>query len=111
MSDNKPRFTTYFIPPAYVNQTIEYQNINKDPELRDRMTTFYTNKVIKWINNYKEFSKYKNMLSLLKTKKGYIYIYKLLHLFVKKTKTNWYDLQDNYYVIRDFMQYKLASHK
>jgi hypothetical protein len=102
------KWSTLFIPPAFATETYRYQNINKDPKLREQVTLFYYEKIIKWIQKYKEFSKYKSLLPYLKTKKGYIYVYKLLRTFVKMHKTNWYDLRKKYEVLKDYLQYKLS---
>jgi hypothetical protein len=106
-NDNKIR--TYFIPPAFTERVYEYQNINKDKRLRFDMTQFYYNKIIKWITNQEFFSKYKKLLPFLKTDKGFKYVYILLRIFIKRTHLNWYDLKDNYDVVKDFFQRKLIS--
>ena len=43
---NKP--TTYFLPPPVINSTLTYQNVNKDPKLRNDVTIFFLKKTIKW---------------------------------------------------------------
>jgi hypothetical protein len=107
MTDEKIK--TYFIPPMYNQRVYEYQNINKDKRLRFDMTQFYYIKIIKWIENEEFFSKYKKLLPFLKTNKGFKYVYTLLRIFIKRTKVNWYDLKDNYEVVKDFLQHKLTS--
>ena len=111
MSNEKKQMI--FIPPPFITQTYTYQNINKDPNIREKFTIFYYNKIIKWIRQYKEFAKYKNLLPFLKTKKGYFALYNLLREFVKKHNVNWYDLKDKYSVVKDYLRYKLAfiAHK
>lgn len=107
MTDEKIK--TYFIPPMYNQRVYEYQNINKDKRLRVDMTQFYYTKIIKWIENEEFFFKYKKLLPFLKTNKGFKYVYTLLRIFVRRTELNWYDLKDNYEVVKDFLQHKLAS--
>ena len=105
MTDQNIR--TYFIPPLYNQRTYEYLNINKDKHLRFNKTEFYYNKIIKWIKKDKAFSKYNKLLPLLNTNKGFKYVYTLLRLFIKKTKINWYELNDNYTDVKDFLQHNL----
>ena len=106
MTDNN-KVKTYFIPPLYTERVYEYQNINKDKRLRFDMTQFYYNKIIKWIQNDDFFNKYKKMLPFIKSDKGFKYVYTLLRIFTRRTKLNWYDLKDNYQVVKDFFQRKL----
>lgn len=104
---NKP--LRYFIPPPIINSVIEYQDINKDPKLREMMTDFFYRKVIKWINKYSEFSHLKDKLKLLSSKEGVKIIYNLLREYTNKSNTNWYDLKDNYLIIKDYLKYKLGK--
>ena len=67
----------------------EYQNINKDMNLRYSVTLFFVEKVKKWINKYPKFEKFKSK------KISYDLIYKILRKIVKKTGYNWYDLRTN----------------
>jgi hypothetical protein len=99
----------YFVPPPFINSTITYQDVNKDPELRKMMTIFFLNKSIKWINKYKEFTNAKKILPLLKSKDGYNLVYNLLRKYVKQNNINWYDLKENYSIVKDFLRYKYLS--
>lgn len=106
---NDKRVLKYFIPPPIYTTVVEYQDINKDKKLRDNVTNFFLTKSIKWIESYKEFNHLKNKLPLLKSDKGYNVIYNLLREFVKKGENNWFDLRDNYDVIKDYLRYKLGK--
>ena len=44
----------------------------------------------------------------LKTEEGFKVIYKLIRYFVKKYNINWYDLRDNYSIVKDFIRAKLC---
>lgn len=99
----------YFVPPPFINSVIEYQDINKDPKLREMITNFYYKKIIKWIHNYKEFNHLKNKLKTLESKEGIKIIYRLLHEFIRNSDTNWYDLKDNYIIVKDFLRFKLGK--
>lgn len=106
---NDKRILKYFVPPPIVTTVVEYQNINKDENLRKNVTDFFLKKSIKWIENYDEFKHLKNKLELLKSNKGYNIIYNLLREFVKKGSNNWFDLRNNYDVIKDYLRYKLGK--
>jgi hypothetical protein len=98
---------TYFLPPPVINSTLMYQDVNKDTILRKNITNFFLKKTIKWINNYSEFKNNKHLLSKLKTNIGYELIYNILRQFIKKNNCNWYDLRNNYELVKDFIRYRL----
>ena len=111
MSDknDQKKWMNYFIPPPFITETYSYQNVNKDPNLRESITIFYYNKVIKWIEKSSEFKKYKSKVPFMKTKKGYIHVYKLLRSFVKRYDSNWYDLKKQYDNVKEYIHRKLAA--
>jgi hypothetical protein len=80
-----------------------------DLRLRKDVTNFFHEKVIKWITNYPEFSQYKSKLSSIKTIDGQLFIYKILRKFIKKSGINWYDLRDNYSIVKEYINTKLSS--
>ena len=92
------------INPMYIETTLEYQNVNKDIRLRENITNFYHKKAIKWAN------KNRNLLQNLDTPKGFKHIYNILRVFVKKYNVNWYNLKDNYYIVKEYIIKKLAAH-
>ena len=98
---------TYFLPPPLITSNFVYQDINSDPTLRENITNFFLNKTIKWVNNYSEFKNSKYLLPKLKTNIGYELIYNILRQFIKKNHCNWYDLRNNYELVKDFIRYKL----
>jgi hypothetical protein len=102
-----PATRRYYPVPPLIDHVVEYQNINKDINLRKDVTKFFHDKVIKWINEYDEFKIHKSKLSFLKTTDGQMYIYNLLRHFVKKSGINWYDLRDNYSIIKEYLSKKL----
>jgi len=102
-----PATRRYYPVPPLIDHVVEYQNINKDINLRKDVTKFFHDKVIKWINEYDEFKIHKSKLSFLKTSDGQMYIYNLLRHFVKKSGINWYDLRDNYSIIKEYLSKKL----
>jgi hypothetical protein len=87
------------------------QNVGDNKVLQSDVTTFYYNKVLKWIKSYPEFSHLKKHEKFLKTRDGLDYIYNLLRLFVKKSQANWYDLRDptNYSTVKDYLRFKIGA--
>ena len=105
--NQQPTTRRYWPVPPLIDHVVEYQNVNKDINLRKDVTKFFHEKVIKWINEYDEFKIHKSKLAFLKTTDGQIYIYNLLRKFVKKSGINWYDLRDNYEELREYISRKL----
>jgi hypothetical protein len=99
---------TYFTPPPIIDSVIEYQSVNKDPNLRQLITEFYLKKTIKWINNYTEFQNFKKLLSTLNSNNGYNIIYNILKEYTKKYNSNWFDLKKNHYSqVKNYIHDKL----
>ena len=105
----KPQSRRYWPVPNRIQSIVEYQNVNVDLNLRKDVTNFFHKKVIKWINNYPEFNKHKSKLTSLKSIDGQIIIYKILRKFIKKSGINWYDLRDNYSIVKNYINIKLSS--
>ena len=86
---DKPSVKKYYPVPTIHEYVYEYQNLNKDTNLRNDVTIFFLEKILKWINKYPEFE-------ILKSKNiNYDLIYKILRKIVKKTNLNWYELRTN----------------
>ncbi len=81
----------YPVPP--INDIVyEYQNINKDQNLRNNVTNFFKKKIKKWINKIIDYD----------------IVYALIRRFIKKTSFNWYDLREQQYLtIKKYLLYKL----
>lgn len=103
----KPKFRRYWPVPPINGSIYEYQNINKDIRLRKNVTDFFHSKIIKWINTYPEFEHHKAKLTYIQTIEGKMKIYNLLRKFVKKSGINWYDLRDNYSLVKNYIKLKL----
>ena len=100
--------TRRFWPVPPMNGSVfQYQNVNKDVNLRKQVTKFFYDKVIKWINKDEAYSKHKDKLVSLQSIDGQIRIYQLLRQFIKKSHVNWYDLKDNYSIVKDYLNRKL----
>jgi len=86
---NKPLVKKYYpVPPSKYTVEYEYQNINKDSKLREDITIFFREKILKWIIKYPEFKE-------ITLNKNNELIYKILRKIVKKKKLNWYELRSN----------------
>jgi hypothetical protein len=107
----KPDTRRFWPVPPLIDHVVEYQDVNKDINLRKNVTKFFHEKVIKWISEsateYTEFKKYKPKLTFYKSTDGQMHIYNLLRLFIKKSGINWYDLRDNYAIIKEYLSTKL----
>ena len=98
----------YFQPPPFIQTTIKYQDVNNDKKLQNSVTVNFQEKTIMWLKTESNFNKCKKYLSKLEGPHGYKIIHKLLKLFVKKGNTNWYDLEDQSILVKDFIKYKLS---
>ncbi len=111
VSYEKPAVKRYWPVPPLIESVTEYQNVNKDINLRKDVTKFFHEKVIKWVSDtegeYAEFKQFKPKLTFLKSTDGQMHIYNLLRHFVKKSGINWYDLRDNYSLIKEFLSKRL----
>lgn len=106
-STENPTFRRYWPEPPTIPIPNEYIDVNKDPNLRKDVTTFFHNKVLKWLDSESCFHKYKNKKSFLKSIEGQMHIYHLLRKFIKRSGINWYDLRDNYHIIKEYICKKL----
>ena len=105
---NQAPTTKRFWPsPPFIQTVYQYQDVNKDPHLRANVTKFFYNKLIKWITKYDDFKHLKTMLPILESSEGKITVYKILRKFVKNSGVNWYDLRDNYELLKKFIKHKL----
>ena len=105
--DGVPKYRRYWPVPPLIQSVYEYQDVNKDVYLRKDVTQFFHQKIIKWINEDSEYSKHKSKLGFLNSVDGQMHIYNLLRKFVKKSGINWYDLRDNYQIIKEYLNKKI----
>jgi hypothetical protein len=102
-SYQKPKFKKYWPVPPLINSIYEYQNVNKDINLRKDVTNFFHRKILKWIEKYPDLTHLKSQKSYFESYKGKKHIYNLLRHFIKKSDINWYDLRDNYTIIKEYL--------
>ena len=106
--DNKYKIKRYWPVPPIIESVYEYQNVNSDKNLQKNVTMFFYNKLLSWINNDNNFNKFIKFKSI-NTKISILFIYKILQKFISKTNINWYDLRDNYKLIKKYIYIKLSS--
>lgn len=99
----------YYPPPAYIKSYLEYEDINKDPELQLRVTNFFVRKIIKWINTDKSFKHLKQHKDEILSDDGYELVHKILKKFVKDFNIKWYELRENYKVVKDYFKFRLVK--
>lgn len=109
LKPNGEPYKRYYPPPAYIYSSYQYQDVGADMRYRTEITKFFQQKVLKWIQSYKEFSHLKKHYDFINSKQGLVYIYNLLKLFCKKSNINWFDLRDNYNVVKDFLRFKIGN--
>lgn len=103
----KPKTKRYWPAPPLIDSVYEYQNVNKDVNLRKDVTNFFQQKVLKWIEKHPKFIHLKSQKNYLQTNKGKMHIYQLLRHYIKKSGINWYDLRDNRSIIKEYLSKKL----
>ena len=87
-------YRKYYPMPTIIDTVYEYQNINKDPHLRNNVTIFFLKKIKKWTNK----------------KIDYDTVYSFIRRFVNKTSVNWYDLREQQYpIIKKYLLYKISK--
>ena len=89
----------------------DIQDVGDNFELQEDLTDFFYQKTLKWLDKDLEFNKVKKTKKIIKSKKGRVYINKILKAFVKKNKVNWYELRDekNYDDVKEYIRTKLNS--
>ena len=102
MNSNNERVRRYWVVPPVIESAVVYQDINNNIPLRKTVTKFFQDKLLKWIKEYPEFSKFKNMLNKIQTEEGYTLIYKILRKFVKAYNMNWYELRTNKSLVKKY---------
>jgi hypothetical protein len=103
----KPKERRYWPVPTMMPSVFEYQDVNKDLRLRKDVTQFFHRKVIKWIDTEDSCKHLKQQKTFLESVDGQMHIYQTLRKFVKKSGINWYDLRDNYPLIKQYLCHKL----
>jgi hypothetical protein len=97
----------YYPAPPIIQSYYKYQDVNNDKNLQDTETRYFLDKTIYWIKNDKSFKSLKKLQKYFKGPDGYEIMYKLLKLFVKRGNTNWYDLEKQQNLVKDYIKHKL----
>ena len=124
--------TTY---TPVIGAGVRFQNLNNDPELKQKMTSYFYNKLYdQWIFSDFHFTldyikvrgngQFSVTKSVSKTNESNMYqkidflknrimsretIYRLLHHYVYKSNTNWYDLKKNKQYVKNLLRHKLSK--
>jgi len=111
MSSDSPKikypYRRYWPTPPIIQSFYQYQDVNADKRLQTDVIEFFYKKVLSWIDSKEKFLKFKNFNNL---KNGKKIIYKILKQIIKKTNINWYDLRDNYILIKKYIYIKLNKY-
>jgi hypothetical protein len=114
MVDGKPKYRKFYPNPELLMYpfkprtiTYEVQDVGQDKNLRLDVTTFFHKKILKWLNTEVSFKKHASKRKFLDSVDGMMHVYTLLRKFVKNSKVNWYDLRDNYALIKQFLANEL----
>ena len=95
-------------PIQLLETTYRYKSVNGDPQLQKQVTDYFLEKTLKWMKHDKSFvTKYSSQIK--NTDKGFNIIHNILKIFVRKGKTNWFDLKDQSDLVKDFIKYKLSK--
>jgi hypothetical protein len=105
----KPEFRRYWPVPPLIDHVYEYININKDIRLRQFVTDFFQKELLIWIDNDMNFASLKSQKKYFTSTDGIMKIYNLLRKFNKKSGINWYDMRDNYVIIKYYLEKKLTK--
>lgn len=106
-TNSKPQYRRYWPVPPLIERVYEYQDVNKDVNLRNMVVKYFKDKILEWINTEPEFSKHKSKKHHFESVDGMMELYQLLRHFIKKSGINWYDLRDNTKVVKHYLSKKL----
>ena len=99
----------YFPPPPFIPTISAYQNVNMDENLQRSVSMKFKQYTIYWMENDKSYKSIKKYLKDIKGPNGEIIIRKILNLFVVRGNTNWYDLELQINLVKQFILHKLKS--
>lgn len=95
--------------PAYIRTYRKYHDVNNDANLRKNVTTHFLNKMLT-ILEYTKHKELKKHFKVMNGKKGYDIMYNILRIFVKKGRTNWYDLREQEQLVIDYIIHVLSKY-
>ena len=107
IQNGKPQYKRYWPAPALIERVYEYQDINKDVNLRNMVVKYFKEKILEWINNDSDFIRLKSKKHHIESVDGMMELYQLLRHFIKKSGINWYDMRDNMKVVKHYLSKKL----
>jgi hypothetical protein len=99
----------YFPPPIFIPTIHQYQNVNMDENLQVSVSNKFRLYTIDWMKNDKSYKSVKKYIKYIQGPNGETIIRKILNLFVVRGNTNWYDLELQTTLVKDFILHKLKS--
>ncbi len=99
----------YILPPYILPTVYKYQNVNLDENLQRSVTKMFRELTISWMENDKSYKSVKKYLKDIKGRNGEMIIRKILALFVVRGNTNWYDLELQITLVKNFILHKLQN--
>jgi hypothetical protein len=63
-TNTKPQYRRYWPVPPLIERVYEYQDVNKDVNLRNMVVKYFKEKILEWIKTEPEFSKLKSKKKL-----------------------------------------------
>ena len=99
----------YFPAPPIISTIHQYQDVNNDKNLQNKVTLYFLEKTIECIKYDESWKSLKRVGKHLKGKDGYEIMHKLLKLFVRRGNTNWYDLRVQEELVLNFIKHKLSQ--
>jgi hypothetical protein len=107
MGNNAP---ISLLQTKFINgKMIQYVDLNFDDDIRRRMVLYYMNEIIKWLSTDSGYKKVSRYLTIFKNKDGFETTYKILQLYIKNSKSNWYDLLSQSNEIKKFTKSQLEK--
>jgi hypothetical protein len=107
IDNDKPK---YFPAPPIIKSIYKYQTVNGDGKLQRMVTERFLSYILEWLDTDGDFKKFRKLRSKFESDIGYDIVYKLLRLFVKRGDTNWYDLDIQRELVKDYLAYKLEEY-
>lgn len=99
----------YYPPPPFIPSIYSYQNVNLDENLQHNISMIFKQYTINWLQYDKSFKPVKKYLKNIKGQNGETIIRKILNLFVVRGNTNWYDLELQVELVKQFILHKLRK--
>jgi hypothetical protein len=105
---NKPTRPIYLGPP-FIASYNRYQNVNNDKNLQTDVTLYFLDEITKWFKSCPHFKKLKKYKKDFDGKNGFKIMHKILKIAVRRGYTNWYDMIDEYNLVKKWIHRQLVN--